>query len=75
MIHDLAGLDDTLVAVAGEFGRTQRINATARRDRWAPCYTQLLAGGGVRGGRIYGASDRIGAYVKDLSGTPVTALF
>ena len=63
-------LDDTLVAVAGEFGRTPRINATAGRDHWAPCYTQLLAGGGIRGGRVYGASDRIGAYVKDLPVTP-----
>lgn len=63
-------LDETLVAVAGEFGRTPRINATAGRDHWAPCYTQLLAGGGIRGGRVYGASDRIGAYVKDLPVTP-----
>jgi hypothetical protein len=63
-------LEETLVAVAGEFGRTPRINATAGRDHWAPCYTQLLAGGGIRGGRVYGASDRIGAYVKDLPVTP-----
>ena len=63
-------LDDTLVAVAGEFGRTPRINATAGRDHWAPCYTQLLAGGGIRGGRVYGASDRVGAYVKDMPVTP-----
>lgn len=63
-------LDETLVAVAGEFGRTFRINKTAGRDHWAPCYTQLLAGGGIRGGQVYGASDGVGAYVKDLPVTP-----
>lgn len=63
-------LDETLVCVAGEFGRTPRINATAGRDHWAPCYTQLLAGGGIRGGQVYGASDKIGAYVKDFPVTP-----
>jgi hypothetical protein len=68
LLEDLHGrglLDETLVAVAGEFGRTPKINAAAGRDHWAPCYTQLLAGGGIRGGQVYGASDRIGAYVKD----------
>ena len=63
-------LNETIVAVAGEFGRTPRINATAGRDHWAPCYSQLLAGGGIRGGQIYGASDNIGAYVKDSPVTP-----
>ena len=63
-------LSETLVCVAGEFGRTPRINATAGRDHWAPCYTQLLAGGGVRGGQIYGSSDKIGAYVKDSPVSP-----
>jgi hypothetical protein len=73
LLEDLAQrglLDETLVAVAGEFGRTPRINATSGRDHWAPSYTQLLAGGGVRGGQVYGASDSIGAYVKDLPVTP-----
>jgi hypothetical protein len=63
-------LDDTLVSVAGEFGRTPKINATNGRDHWAHCYTNLLAGGGVRGGAIYGASDSQGAYVKDNPVTP-----
>lgn len=63
-------LEDTLVVVAGEFGRTPKINATAGRDHWAHCYTQLLAGGGIRGGQVYGASDAIGAYVKDAPVTP-----
>ncbi len=63
-------LDDTLVTVSGEFGRTPRINATSGRDHWAHCYTSLLAGGGVRGGAVYGASDAHGAYVKDNPVTP-----
>lgn len=63
-------LAETLVAVAGEFGRTPKINATAGRDHWAHCYTQLLAGGGVQGGSTWGSSDAQGAYVKDSPVTP-----
>ncbi len=63
-------LEDTLVVVGGEFGRTPKINKTAGRDHWAPCYSQLFAGGGVRGGTVYGASDAQGAYVKDSPVTP-----
>ena len=63
-------LDETLVAVAGDFGRTPRINAMAGRDHWPNCYTQLLAGGGIRGGTVYGASDRNAAYVKDRPVSP-----
>lgn len=63
-------LDETLVVVAGDFGRTPKINAMSGRDHWANCYTQLLAGGGVRGGQVYGASDKTGAYVKDRPVTP-----
>jgi hypothetical protein len=73
LLEDMADrglLDETLVTVAGEFGRTPRINATVGRDHWAHCYTQLLAGGGVRGGQVYGTSDKQGAYVKDLPVTP-----
>lgn len=73
LLDDLADrglLDETLVVVAGEFGRTPRINATSGRDHWAHCYTQLLAGGGVRGGAVYGASDATGAYVADRPVTP-----
>jgi uncharacterized protein (DUF1501 family) len=46
----------------GEFGRTPRINKEAGRDHWPDCYTVLLAGGGVKGGYVHGASDAIGAY-------------
>jgi hypothetical protein len=55
-------LDETLVVMMGEFGRTPRINADAGRDHWGSCQTALLAGSGIRGGQVYGASDRIGAY-------------
>jgi hypothetical protein len=55
-------LDDTLIVWMGEFGRTPKINANASRDHWPDCYTVLLAGGGVKRGFIYGASDKNGAY-------------
>lgn len=55
-------LDTTLVVALGEFGRTPRINRSAGRDHWPDCYSVLLAGGGVKGGAVYGASDSIGAY-------------
>lgn len=55
-------LESTLVVALGEFGRTPKINGEAGRDHWPDCYTILMAGGGVRGGAIYGASDRLGAY-------------
>jgi uncharacterized protein (DUF1501 family) len=55
-------LDSTLVILSGEFGRTPRINPDAGRDHWGPVMTVLLAGGGVRGGTIVGATDPIAAY-------------
>jgi len=69
-LQDRGLLEETLVVVASEFGRTPKINATNGRDHWAPCYTQMLAGGGVRGGQIYGSSDKQGAYVKDSPVSP-----
>src|SRR5262249_42360977 len=55
-------LDETLVVWMGEFGRSPRINNLAGPDHGPRCYTALLAGGGVRRGFVYGASDRSGAY-------------
>jgi hypothetical protein len=55
-------LKDTLVLWMGEFGRTPRINNQAGRDHWPQCYSVVMAGGGVKGGHIHGASDKIGAY-------------
>ncbi|MBM80812.1 MAG: hypothetical protein CMJ78_09480 [Planctomycetaceae bacterium] len=63
-------LDDTLVVVTGEFGRTPKINKNAGRDHWCSCYSTVLAGGGVRGGSVYGSSDAHAAYVKDLPVLP-----
>jgi uncharacterized protein (DUF1501 family) len=54
----------------GEFGRTPRINQDGGRDHWPDCYTILLAGGGVRGGMVYGSSDRLGAYPASDRVTP-----
>ena len=65
MIEDLDErglLDSTLVVGLGEFGRTPKINKNAGRDHWPDCYSVTLAGGGVRGGSVYGASDGQGAY-------------
>jgi hypothetical protein len=64
LIEDLSArglLDETLVILMGEFGRTPRFNANAGRDHWSRCYSLVLAGGGVAGGRVYGASDAIAA--------------
>jgi len=63
-------LDETLVVCLGEFGRTPAINGSAGRDHWAPCNSVVLAGGGVRGGQILGASDRIAAYPTSAPVSP-----
>jgi hypothetical protein len=77
-LHARGLLETTLVVVTGEFGRTPRIgqrvqNAMTQktgRDHWPHAFTVLLAGGGVRGGHAYGATDRIGAHVADNPVTP-----
>lgn len=58
-------LAQTLVIVMGEFGRTPKINPNRGRDHWPNAFSVLLAGGGVRGGQVIGASDKDGAEVKD----------
>jgi uncharacterized protein (DUF1501 family) len=58
-------LDETLVVVMSDFGRTPQINNRGGRDHWTHCYSVLLAGAGIRGGTVYGASDAHAAYVKD----------
>jgi uncharacterized protein (DUF1501 family) len=68
LLDDLADrglLDETLVVVMGEFGRTPKINGGGGRDHWGSVLSVALAGGGVRGGTVYGASDKIGGYPKD----------
>ncbi len=63
-------LSTTLVLWMGEFGRTPRINKLAGRDHWPQCYPAVLAGGGVKAGFVYGASDKIGAYPVSDPATP-----
>jgi hypothetical protein len=59
-------LQSTRVVVVGEFGRAPRIDQEGRgRDHWPYCYSALLAGAGIRGGAIYGDSDKTGAYVRN----------
>ncbi len=58
-------LDETLVVVMSEMGRTPKINPRAGRDHWTFCYSAMLAGAGIRGGTVYGESDSQAAYVKD----------
>jgi hypothetical protein len=60
-------LDETLVLMLGEFGRTPKLatppdSKSPGRDHWAPCFFGLFAGAGVRGGQVIGRSDKIGAY-------------
>lgn len=66
-LDDRGLLERTLVVVVGEFGRSPRIQTSGQPGRlhWPDCFSALLAGGGIRGGAVYGESDRIGAYVKD----------
>jgi hypothetical protein len=61
-LHDRGMLDNTLVCNLAEFGRTPKINPAGGRDHWPQCWTVYFAGGGVRGGRVVGKSDEIGAY-------------
>jgi Protein of unknown function (DUF1501) len=64
-LDDRGLLDETLVLVMSEMGRTPRINGNAGRDHWTYCYSVLFAGAGIRGGTVHGASDSQAAYVKD----------
>jgi hypothetical protein len=58
-------LDDTLVVWTGEFGRTPKLNGSGGRDHWGRVFSVALAGGGVRGGMVHGASDSIAGLPKD----------
>lgn len=63
-------LDSTLVVWMGEFGRTPKINEKGGRDHWPACNSIVLAGGGIQGGQVVGASDAIGAYPAERAVTP-----
>src|SRR5439155_26387707 len=64
-LHNRGRLDETLVVVMSEMGRTPRINGNAGRDHWTFCYSMWFAGAGIRGGSVAGESDAQAAYVKD----------
>ncbi len=64
-LHDRGRLKDTLVVWMGEFGRTPSINNRAGRDHYAKAWSLVLAGGGVKGGIVYGQTDADGKFVKD----------
>lgn len=64
-------LDETLVVVMSDMGRTPKINdKQGGRDHWTFCYSVMFAGAGIRGGTIYGASDDHAAYVRDNPVSP-----
>jgi hypothetical protein len=63
-------LDDTLIVWVGEFGRAPIINASAGREHHPFCYSALMAGGGIVGGKVYGSSDRRGAYPNENPVSP-----
>ena len=70
-LHERGLLDDTLVILVGEFGRTPKFeNVDKGRGHWPNAYTALLAGAGIRGGAVYGSSDKEGAFVRDLPVSP-----
>ncbi len=73
LIEDLDArgmLDETLIVVTGEFGRTPKINGNAGRDHWPECHSVLLVGGGVAGGGVHGSSDRLGQFPASSPATP-----
>ena len=80
LLEDLAQrglLDSTLLLVTSEMGRRPKIGdprsggiSGAGRDHWTYCLTNLMAGGGIRGGQTYGSSDKFGEYPADRRVTP-----
>jgi uncharacterized protein (DUF1501 family) len=63
-------LSSTLVVAVGEFGRSPKINDKAGREHWEHCYSALVLGGGVRGGRVVGSSDARAMHPHDRPLTP-----
>ena len=77
-LHERGLLDSTLVVALGEFGRTPRMGQFSQsantqrtgRDHWPHAFTALIAGGSVRGGQVYGATNENGGYVADKPVSP-----
>lgn len=68
LVQDLEAngmLEETLIVLASEFGRTPEINGNEGRDHYPKAFTTLLAGGGVKGGTVYGKTDENGADVVE----------
>lgn len=74
-LHDRGLLQETLVVVMGEFGRTPKLNAAGGRDHWPRAFSVALAGGGIRGGQAYGESDRTGEVPRTNPVTPADLVF
>lgn len=77
LIEDLESrglLDTTMVLAWGEFGRTPKVNAQAGRDHYPNVFSAALAGGGIRGGMVVGASDEKGAFPKSNPKSPQDVL-
>lgn len=77
LVNDLTArgmLNDVIIYCVGEFGRTPRMNGHAGRDHWADCFSVLLAGGGIQGGRVVGASEKWGGGVHQRPVSPLDLL-
>ena len=64
-LHERGLLDNTMVVVLGEFGRTPKINKDAGRDHWPHAMSVLMAGAGIPGGQIVGATDAKGYHASE----------
>ena len=73
-LRDRGMLDDVMIYCAGEFGRTPLMNGHAGRDHWSNCFSVMLAGGGIQGGRMVGASEKFGGGVLKRLATPLDVL-
>lgn len=74
LLNELAArgmLKNTMVVGVGEFGRTPKVNPAGGRDHWPQCWSILMAGGGIKGGQVVGASDEIAGAPKDRPTTPM----
>ena len=68
LINDLSNrglLESTMVVVTSEFGRSPKINATSGRDHWPKVFSSLMAGGGIKGGQVYGSSNATASEPED----------
>jgi len=69
-LHSRRLLDQTLIVVMGEFGRTPKLNTRGGRDHWPRVFSVAMAGGGIRAGQVIGSSDSVGEGPKDNPITP-----